>query len=162
VKLSVVITAYNEEENIKDCLESAREIADEIIVVDNNSSDTTSEIAKKYTKDVFNQENNPEKIDVQKNFGFSKAKGDWILSLDADERITDDLAKEIKSAIDSDDETTGYWIPRKNIIFGKWIKNDMWWPDYQLKLFKKGKGKYTDGVHKALEVEGETKNSRVH
>jgi len=154
-KLSVVISAYNEERNIEDCLKSAKELADELIVIDNCSTDKTPEIAKRYAK-VFEQENNPNKIDVQKNFGFSKATGDWILSLDADERLTPELSREIKSVISNQSSVIGYWIPRKNIIFGKWIKSEMWWPDYQLKLFRKGKGKYEEGVHKALQVDGET------
>ncbi len=155
-KLSVVISAYNEEKNIKDCLESIKELADEIIVVNNSSTDKTEEISKKYTKKIFNQENNPLKIDLQKNFGFSKATGDWILSLDADERVTSELAGEIKTVIEND-ANEGYWIPRKNMIFGKWIKSDMWWPDYQLKLFKNGKGKFEKStIHKALQVAGQT------
>lgn len=155
-KISIVVSAYNEEKNIKDCLRSVKDLADEIIVVDNSSFDKTASIAKEYTKRVYSQVNDPGKIDLQKNFGFSKATGDWILSLDADERVTEDLAQEIKSAVESD-SFNGYWVSRKNMIFGKWIKSDMWWPDYQLKLFKKGKGKFEKNtVHKALHVEGET------
>src|SRR5579871_1302280 len=96
VRLSVVITAYNEEKKIEDCLRSVANFADEIVVIDNSSTDKTAAIAKKYTKHVFTQKNNPAKIDLQKNFGFSKATNQWILSLDADERVTDDLKKEIK------------------------------------------------------------------
>jgi len=155
-KLSVVISVHNEERNIKECLESVKDLADEIVVVDNSSTDKTGEIAQKYTKKVFEQKNDPKNIDLQKNFGFSKATGDWILSLDADERITPGLTKEIKSKIqDPRSRIQGFWIPRKNIIFGKWIQSDMWWPDYQLKLFRKGKGKFgKNEVHKALILEG--------
>ncbi len=155
-KISVVVSAYNEGKNIKECLDSAKNLADEIVVVDNSSSDKTAEIAKKLGVKVFTQENDPQNIDLQKNFGFSKATGDWILSLDADERITPELAKEIKSSIEYPvSSIQGYWLPRKNIIFGKWIQSDMWWPDYQLKLFIKGKGKFDkNNVHKALILEG--------
>lgn len=154
-KVSVVISAYNEEGSIRDCLNSVQALADEIVVVDNSSSDKTAEIAKKLGARVFTQENDPRNIDLQKNFGFSKATGDWILSLDADERLTSELTKEIKGKIGNSPPLAGYWIPRKNIIFGKWIKSDMWWPDFQLKLFKKGKGKFgTNDVHKALILEG--------
>lgn len=155
-KISVVVSAYNEEKNLDDCLKSVKGHADEIIVVDNSSQDRTAEIAKKYTKKVYTQENNPDKIDVQKNFGFSKATGDWVFSLDADERATAELWEEIKNIVSSN-EVNGYWIPRKNIIFGKWIKSEMWWPDYQLKIFRCGKGAFNKNkVHKALEVEGPT------
>lgn len=155
-KLSVVISAFNEEEKLEGCLKSV-EFADEIIVVDNESTDKTAQIAKKYAKHVFSRKNNL-MLNVNKNFGFSKAIGDWILSLDADERITPELAKEIQLTINNEQLTMGgYWIPRKNIIFGKWIQSDMWWPDYQLRLFKKDKGKFPQKhVHEYIEVEGET------
>src|SRR5258708_7001674 len=100
-KLSVVITAFNEEKNIEECLQSVKLLADEIVVIDNNSTDKTSLIAKKFTKNVFSQKNDPQNIDIQKNFGFSKANSEWILSLDADERMTGDLAQEITTILDS-------------------------------------------------------------
>ncbi len=155
-KLSVVISAYNEQEKIEECLKSVS-FAEEIIVVNNSSTDKTEEIALKYTKKVFNHSNNPKEIDIQKNFGFGKATGDWILSLDADERIDGDLAEEIKKTINKNEEVNGYWIPRKNIIFGKWIEHTGWYPDNQLRLFKKGKGKYqSEHVHEHLKIDGKT------
>jgi (heptosyl)LPS beta-1,4-glucosyltransferase len=153
--ISVVISAFNEEEKIKDALESVL-WADEIIVVDNSSTDDTSRIAKKYTKHVFVKENNP-MLNVNKNFGFQKATGDWILSLDADERITDELAREIKEKTGSEDEVVGYWIPRKNIIFGKWMEHSGWYPDLQLRFFKRGKGKFAEEhVHEMITLQGES------
>lgn len=159
-KLSVVISAFNEEKNIEACLQSIKDFADEIIVVDNDSTDSTSKIAKRYTTKIFTQKNDPEKIDLQKNFGFSKATGDWILSLDADERVTPELEKEIKEKMkDSglkNQEINGFWIPRKNIIFGTWIQHTGWYPDNQLRLFKKGKGKYiSEHVHEHITVDGQ-------
>jgi len=134
-------------------LESVKDIADEIIIVDNTSSDNTVSIAKKYTKHVFIRPNNP-MLNVNKNFGFTKATGDWILNLDSDERITSELAKEIKEKIENTD-IVGYWIPRKNIIFGKWIQNSIWWPDYHMRLFRNGKGTFKEvHVHELLEVKG--------
>jgi len=157
-KISVVISAHNEEKNIEDCLKSAQELAYEIIVVDNSSTDKTGEIARKYTKKVFEQKNDPKNIDLQKNLGFSKATGDWILSLDADERITPELAAEIRSRIkDLRSKVQGFELPRKNIIFGKWIEHTGWYPDYQLRLFRKGKGKYMSSkVHEQIIVDAET------
>lgn len=156
-KITVVITAYNEEKKLAACLESVGDLADEIIVVDSSSVDNTSTISKKYTPHVYKQENNL-MLNVNKNFGFSKATGEWILSLDADERITPELAKEIESRITNHEpRIDGYWIPRKNIIFGKWIQGDMWWPDYQLRLFRRGKGKFPEKhVHEYVHVEGQT------
>src|SRR3989338_2723337 len=108
-KLSVVISAYNEEKNIKDCLDSIKNLADEIVVVDNLSADKTAEIARNYTKKVFEQKNDPKNIDLQKNLGFSRASGDWILSLDADERATPELTREIKSVL-SQKPTVEKWL----------------------------------------------------
>lgn len=157
--ISVVISAYNEEKNIKLCIESVEDLADEVIVVDNSSTDDTLEIAKKAGAKVYSQANNPHKIDLQKNFGFEKASQEWILSLDADERVTPRLVQEIKKTISEEGRVNGYLIPRKNIIFGKWIKNSIWWPDYQLRLFKKGKGKFNKAtVHQPLDVKGEVKH----
>lgn len=157
LKLSVVISAYNEENKIEECLKSIK-FADEIVFVDNFSTDKTIEIAKRYDSRIISVENNL-MLNVNKNLGFSKAKGEWILSLDADERVTEELADEIKSIINSSENSvSGYWIPRKNILFGKWIQGEMWWPDYQLRLFKNGKGKFPEQhVHEYVQVEGETK-----
>ncbi|MDE2025794.1 MAG: glycosyltransferase family 2 protein [Patescibacteria group bacterium] len=158
-KLSVVIMAFNEEKKIAGCLESVKDVADEIVVIDNGSTDATVAIAKKYTTKVFKQKNDPAKIDLQKNFGFAKATGEWILSLDADERVSPQLTKEIQMVMDQVSTYNGYWIPRKNIIFGTWIQHTGWYPDNQLRLFKKGKGKYTsEHVHEHLEIEGTVGN----
>lgn len=170
MSLSIVISAYNEEKKIEDCLKSAI-FADEIIFVDNTSSDKTVEIAKKYTSKIFVRQNNL-MLNVNKNFGFGKAKGDWILSLDADERVSPELAKEVQDEIGNlkleigNSGIAGYWIPRKNIIFGKWIKHTGWYPDYQLRLFKNSKGRFAEKhVHEMIEIEGETKrltNPMIH
>ena len=171
-KISVVISAFNEENNIKDCLESVRHLADEIIVIDNQSTDKTVAIAKQYTKKIFSRSNNP-MLNINKNFGFTKANGDWILNLDADERVTPELRKEISSHLRGVHSATseerlpvGYEIPRKNIIFNKWIQHGLWWPDYQLRLFQRGKGKFPCvHVHEKIKVQGKTaklKHSLLH
>ncbi|MCL5435092.1 MAG: glycosyltransferase family 2 protein [Patescibacteria group bacterium] len=162
-KLSVVISAFNEENNIEACLKSAL-FADEIVLINNSSTDKTEEMARKYTKNIYTQKNNPSDVDLQKNFGFSKATGDWILSLDADEEVSKELAEEIKSKIQNPkSEISGYWLPRKNIIFGKFIEHTGWYPDYQLRLFRKGRGRYVNKhVHEDLSVDGETINLKKH
>lgn len=161
--ISAVISAYNEEKNIERCLKSLG-FVDEIIVVDHESTDNTGAIAKKLTDKVYSEKNDPTNIDMQKNFGFSKASSDWILSIDADEEVSPELAKEIKTKIDNDSGLIGFWIPRKNYMFGKWIKeNTGWYPDYQLRLFRKGKGKYeSKHVHEDLKVDGETEKLTEH
>lgn len=154
MKISAVISVYNEEKRIAACLESVK-FADEIVVVNNSSTDKTEEVARKYTDKVFRQENNPLYIDLLKNLGFEKATGDWILSLDADETVSKELAEEIREVTINSDKDA-YYIPRKNIIFGKWIEHTGWYPDNQLRLFKKGAGKYiTKHVHEQLNIEGE-------
>jgi glycosyltransferase involved in cell wall biosynthesis len=155
-KISAVISAFNEEKNLERCLKSLS-FADEIVVVDNSSSDKTAEIAKRYTDKVFRQKNDPSAIDLQKNFGFEKATGDWVLSIDADEEISKELASEIKQVVSHPTLIIGYWIPRKNIIFGKFIEHTGWYPDPQLRLFKKGKGIYAKAhVHEAIKLDGES------
>lgn len=165
-KLSVVISAFNEEKKIEDCFKSVV-FADEIILVDNSSTDNTTQIARKYTSKIFTKPNNP-MLNVNKNFGFTKARSAWILSLDADERVTPELKEEIKSTIEQMKNGTisGFWIPRKNIIFGRWIKHTGWYPDHQLRLFRKNKGRFPQKhVHEMVEVEGESaylKNYIIH
>ncbi|MBI3576781.1 glycosyltransferase family 2 protein [Candidatus Gottesmanbacteria bacterium] len=160
-KLSVVISAWNEKAKIERTLSSVA-WADEIIFVDSDSTDKTVAIAKNFTKKIFHRSNNP-MLNVNKNFGFTKATGDWILSLDADEVISPELAKEIDIVIRNpkseirNPNITGYWIPRKNIIFGKWIQHGLWWPDNQLRLFRRGRGKFPEKhVHEYLVVDGPT------
>lgn len=165
MKLSVVISAYNEEKKIKDCLESVK-WADEIIVVDNSSTDSTTAIAQKYTSHIYTQPNNL-MLNINKNFGFSKASSDWILSLDADERITPQLHEEIKSQLSAvNPKFSGFWLPRKNIIFGKWIEHTGWYPDYQLRLFRKSHGRFEEKhIHEMVKLKGEAgyfKNPFVH
>lgn len=158
MKISVVVSAHNEEAKIEECLTSVLPLKAEIIVMDHDSDDKTAEIAARFTKHVYKTKNNPMEIDIQKNMGFAKATNDWILSLDADERLTPALIAEILSTTQrSTDEIVGYYIPRKNIIFGKWIEHTGWYPDFQLRLFKRGQGKFSKKhVHEMLEIKGET------
>lgn len=160
--LSVVVSVFNGEKALDDCLKSVA-FVDEIIVIDNSSTDRTLEIARKYTDKIFTRPNHP-MLNVNKNFGFSKASGEWILSLDADERITEELKTEIESRIKNhESRISGYWIPRKNIIFGKWIEHTGWYPDLQLRLFKKGKGKFEEEhVHEMVKAEGDVGYLRNH
>lgn len=164
MKISAILATYNEEKNIKDCLESIKWV-DEIIIVDGKSQDKTVQIAKKYTKKIFLRDNNPLMFHINKQKAIEKATSDWILYMDADERVDEDLKKEILKAI-SFKEFNGYWIPRKNIIFGKWIKNSFWYPDYQLRLFRRGKAYLPcKSVHEQPELTGKSdylKNHLIH
>src|SRR3989338_8639710 len=106
--LSIVLSVHNEEKLLEDALKSVKDLADEIIVVDNESTDRTVEIAKKYTDKIFSHKNSPLTLNKPKNFGFSKATGEWILSLEADERVSLELAKEIRAKCEERSEYGGY------------------------------------------------------
>ena len=158
-KVSVVISAFNAQDSFERSLKSVG-WASEIILVDNESTDNTVQLAKKFGAKIFSRKNNP-MLNVNKNFGFEKAKSEWILSLDSDEEIPSATAREIEQAI-KDTSSVGYWIPRKNIIFGKWIRHGLWWPDKQLRLFRRGRGKFPcKHVHEYLEVDGPTGELQV-
>jgi glycosyltransferase involved in cell wall biosynthesis len=103
-------------------------------------------------------------LNVNKNFGFSKASGKWILSLDADERITPGLVGEINNLnLETENNVNGYNIPRKNIIFGKWMEHTGWYPDFQLRLFRKEKGKFPEEhVHEIIKITGEVEYLKNH
>ncbi len=153
--LSVVISVHNGEAHLAECLSSLSTVAGEIIVVNHDSSDKTVEIAEKFDVTLYHEKNNPQKIDIQKNFGFSKVTKEWIFSLDADEEITPELALELKEILASQSEIDGYEIPRQNIILGKVIHHAGWAPDYQLRLFRKGKGLFEkEHVHESISIDG--------
>lgn len=164
MKISVVISTFNRADSLSRTLLSVVKFADEIIVVDNESTDKTAEIAKRFHAKIFRRPNNL-MLNVNKNYGFSKATGTWILCLDDDEEVPPELAKEILSVVDSS-SAAGFWIPRKNIIFGRWIRHGIWWPDQQLRLFRRGAGRYAEKhVHEYVEVTGLTEtltNAYVH
>jgi len=161
--LSVAIITLNEEDIIELTLKSIK-FADEIVVVDSGSTDGTVELCKKYTDSVTFQKWSG--YAAQKNIAIDKCSGDWILTLDADEPLEPALADEIKEIIESDAGKDGYYIPRKTFFLGKHIKHGGWSPDYTLRLFKRGKGRYEERkVHESLNVEGKkgrTKNSILH
>lgn len=160
-KISVIIITKNEELNIEDCLKSVQ-WADEIIIVDSESDDRTIEIARKYTSKIFIRK--WEGYSKQKKYALSLAGNEWVLSVDADERISEELQREIQSGPDGDFD--GYSISRKNIFLGKHITGCGWDNDYQLRLFRKTKTRITDSlVHEAFIVEGnigKLKNRMIH
>lgn len=162
--LSVVLATFNEEKNIGECLKSVKELSDEIVVVDGQSSDLTVEIARKFGARVKITTNKPI-FHINKQIAIDMATSDWILQLDADERVGPVLAEEIKKAIQSDD-FNGYWIPRKNWFLGKFLKKGGQYPDYTLRLYKRGKGKLPQlSVHEQAVVEGNVgylKNPLIH
>jgi glycosyltransferase involved in cell wall biosynthesis len=138
--ISICIICFNEEKNIRRCLECAT-WANEIIVIDSMSQDKTVEIAREYTDKVY-QEAWPGYVD-QKNFAISKANGNWILSVDADEEITAALRDEILAETGKADAKNGYRIPRRSFYQGRWINHSGYYPDRQLRLFRRERGHWT-------------------
>lgn len=151
--ITISIIAHNEAENIERCLNSLL-WADEIVVVDCESEDNTAQLAQKYTAKIFQRENNPN-LNVNKEFAISKATSDWVFYLDPDEVLTPALADEIKQVIQGPGDRVGYWVKRKNYFFGKWLKHGGKYPDYQLRLFKRGRGRFPKKhLHERLQIDG--------
>lgn len=163
--ISIVLATYNEEKNIKLCLESVKDFADEIIIVDGSSSDQTVAIAKNFSAKIINADN-PTNFHINKQKAIDAATKDWILQLDADERVTLELADEIHSKIINRSNINGYWIPRKNWFLGRFLMKGGVYPDYTLRLYKRGKGRLPmKDVHEQAVVDGKTEyfeNPLIH
>jgi glycosyltransferase involved in cell wall biosynthesis len=183
MNLSVVIITFNEEANLGRTLESVKPlVADgkgEVIVVDSGSTDRTVEIANSFGAKVFVEE--WKGFAAQKNSAIERATGDWILSLDADEEPEGILVKTMTGHLSPSpvtdsrewcltmtlagkgvgeakpEEVAGFWLPRKNHFLRRWIKHGGFWPDYKLRLFRRGHGRFEDrAVHETLRVDGRT------
>lgn len=139
IKLSVVIITYNEEKNIARCIKSVADVADEIIVVDSFSKDKTKDICKQYNVTFI--ENAFEGHIQQKNFAAKKAKYNHVLSLDADEALSEELKNSILQ-IKNDFNADGYYVNRLSSYCGKWIKHCGWYPDKKLRLWDRTKGEW--------------------
>lgn len=156
--LSVAIITFNEEANIRRTLESVA-WADEIVVVDSGSTDRTIDTCREFTNKVYHQE--WPGYAKQKNHAIDQTHGDWVLSLDADEPIEPALAEEIRRIMASSDAVDGYRIPRKTFFLGKWVRHGGWYPDYNLRLFRRGKGRFEERlVHEAVKVNGRVGRTR--
>jgi glycosyltransferase involved in cell wall biosynthesis len=153
-QLSVVLATYNEAVNIARCLDSVKSIADELIVVDGGSTDATVSIAKQYNAKVI-ETDNPPIFHINKQKAVDAAKYDWILVMDADEELPKKSQKEIVGLISSNPKDNGFWIPRKNMFAGKWMRYGGMYPDYNIRLFRKGKGVHPcKSVHEMIDIDG--------
>ena len=152
-KISACIISFNEEKKIEDCLKSLQGVADEIIVVDSLSTDHTKQIVAKYTDKIFDQKflGHVE----QKNLAVSKASHDWILSLDCDERLTDELKESILAVKDKLENADAYRMARKTFYVYRWL-NHCWYPDFKVRLFNKNTARW-GGInpHDRIETEGD-------
>lgn len=150
-RLSAIVITKNEAAKIGDCLDSLA-FCDERIVVDSGSSDDTVALAKAKGARVVTHDWNG--FGPQKNFALSLAEGDWVLSLDADERVTPALAVQIKEAIAAG-QADGYEMPRLSSFCGRPMRHSGWYPDYVLRLFRRGRARFSDDlVHERVRCEG--------
>ncbi len=154
VTLSIVIISFNEEANLPRTLESVK-WADEIIVVDSGSTDRSVEIATSYGAKVWIE---PWKgYAAQKNSALQKATCDWILSLDADEEVTPELKRDIENVIGSRSSHHGYFIPRRNMFLGRFMRRGGFYPDAKLRLFRRGSAQFEARlVHEDAKLNGPT------
>jgi len=153
VDISVVIITFNEEKRLEPALKSVAGVASEIIVVDSHSTDGTVKLARRYTPKVF--ERAWTNFADQKNFANAQAAGPWILSLDADERLSPELRDEILALRRGEPDCAGFSMPRLVHYLGRWIRHSGWYPDRKIRLFRKDravwKGEY---VHESLLLDG--------
>lgn len=164
-KISVVLAVFNEEENLKNCLQSVKSLVWEIVIADGGSTDKTLDIAGHFNAKII-QTANPPVFHINKNKAIDAACGDWILQLDADEIVSDKLAEEIKKVTSAKSDINGYWIPRRNSFLGRFLTKGGQYPDYTLRLYKKGKGRLpAKDVHEQAVAEGKVgylKNDLLH
>lgn len=160
--LSVILITRNEAANLHDCLRSVA-FADEIIVVDSGSTDDTVAIAKETGAKVY--EHDWPGFGPQKNRALDYATSDWVFSIDADERVTPELRAELEQAMRGG-KADGYFCPRLSQFCGTYIHHSGWYPDYVLRLFRRGKGRFSDSlVHERVLLEGSSvrlKNPLLH
>ena len=161
--ISVIITTFNEEANIADCIESVL-WADEILRVDSYSTDSTLEIARRYPIEIRQREYFGSA--AQKNWSLDRVKNDWVLILDADERVPPALAEEVKQILRQGAGFNGFYVRRENVMLGKVIRHSGWSTDKVIRLFHRAKGRYPNRrVHADLEIAGVVptlKNPLVH
>lgn len=150
--ISACIISYNEENKIEDCIKSLLPVADEIIIIDSNSTDKTVEIAKKYTDKIYKQEFLG--YGKQKNFAAFKADNDWIINLDCDERLSENLQQSILQIKDALNPNTAWYMSRKTFYVYRWL-NHCWYPDKKVRLYNKNNTQWTnDNVHESIITKG--------
>ena len=151
-RVSVILITLNEENNIVPCLTSVA-WAEEIVLVDTGSRDRTLELARDFTDRIYTI--SWPGYGAAKNFALEQARMDWILSVDADERVSPALREEIREALRHPGPWAGYRLPRKNYFAGRWVRRLGWYPDYTLRLFRRGLGRFRErAVHEEVEVAG--------
>ena len=152
-KLSVIVVAMNEAHDIRDCIESVRGLATETIVFDSGSTDGTPELCRSLGARVF--ETDWPGDGPQKNRALAVAEGDWVLCLDADERVSDELRAEITHLLEHGSQHAAFSTPRRSSFCGRFMKHSGWWPDRIERLFRRGNAQFTNvRTHTHLEIDG--------
>ena len=160
-KVSALVIAYNEEPNIRACLETVT-WADEIVLVDSFSTDATEKIAREFTEKVYQHEFRG--FGRLRNEALTHTSHEWVFSLDTDERATPEVRDEIRRVLKDEPDADAYFVPRRNYFLGRWIRHSGWYPDYrQPQLFRKGRMRYReDLVHEGFELDGRTGYLKEH
>lgn len=149
VKITGLVLTHNSEATLEECLESLKWL-DEIVLIDDESTDQTREIAKKHNACVYIRK--LDDFSSQRNFGLSQCSNDWVLVLDSDEIVSKGLQEEVETLFTKPISESGFRIPRKNLFMGVWIRS--LYPDYGLRLFLRKQARYSGAVHESLAVEG--------
>jgi len=150
--VTVIVPCFNNEAYIADCLRSLT-WAEEVLLVDSFSTDRTLDVAEPYVTRVIRHEY--ENSARQKNWAIPQARGEWVLVVDTDEIVSEELRREIVDAVNHPGGFDGYRIARKNIVFGRWLRHGGYWPDYQIRLFRRDAGAYEDRqVHAHVTIDG--------
>lgn len=153
--LSVVLIVMNESNSLRECLDTVSSLADEIIVVDSGSDDNTREIASEYTDKVF-IESEWQGFGIQRQRAQRHASGDWVFMLDADERVTPELAAQIRQVVSDNNRECVFAVPRLSYVFGRYIRHSGWYPDYVVRLYPRDRAAYdASRVHEKLAYPGE-------
>lgn len=156
-RLSVAIITYNEENNIRDCIDSVTDLADEIVILDSFSTDNTETISKEYPKVSFHQHKFDGHVQ-QKNRALKLCQYDWILSLDADERVSPELAESIKKFLENTDDCVAAKFPRLTVHLKREIRHSGWYPNARYRLIKNGHAHWGgENPHDTLIIDGKGK-----
>lgn len=154
--LSVIVHTKNSAATLEACLQSVHLLADQLIVMDMESTDNSVAIAKKFKATILHHAD-VGYVEPARNAALQQATQDWTLILDSDEEISPALAKNITKLLKEASNITAYRLPRKNLIFGQWAQSG-WWPDYQVRLFQTGKVTWLPQLHSQPSIQGEIKN----
>jgi glycosyltransferase involved in cell wall biosynthesis len=158
IKLSIAIITKNEEDNLTDCLRSAS-FADDIVVVDSGSTDRTVEVAGDFGCRVFVED--WKGYGPQKNSALNKCKNEWAFILDADERMPEETARSIMRVLERP-EAVAYRLNRRNFLHGRWMKHSGYWPDKQIRLVNRTRGRFQNAIHERWEAKGLIQDMDAH